>query len=148
MRRIFRVGDRPLFQRDTEAASRARTLRLGATRHERRLWRELRMLNRIGYHFRRRVSLCGFIADFAVNSRKLVIELNGSQHGLEPRHARDGLRDKAIEEHGYQVLRFWNRELDQDIHAVVARIVHELGQRPPTRKRFAFWTSPQGGGAP
>jgi very-short-patch-repair endonuclease len=105
------------------------------------------MLNRNGYHFRRQVPLCEFIADFAEHGHKLIVELDGNQHGLKAEHARDELRDKVIGEQGYQVLRFWNWELDDDIDAVVARIVHELTQRPPTRKRFAFSTSPQGGGA-
>jgi very-short-patch-repair endonuclease len=136
-----------LFQHNPEAADRARALRLGATRHERRPWRELRMLNRNGYHFRRHVPLCGYIADFAEHGHKLIAELDGSQHGLETEHARDGLRDNAIGEQGYQVFRFWNWELDDDIDAVVARIVRALTQRSPTRKRSAFSTSPQGGGA-
>ncbi len=54
------------------------------------------MLSRNGYHFRRQVPLSGFVADFVEHGHKLVVELDGSQHSLEPKHARDALRDKTI----------------------------------------------------
>jgi len=105
------------------------------------------MLNRNGCHFRRQVPFRGYILDFVEHGHRLVVELDGSQHALMEDHMRDEARDAMIEEQGYKVLRFWNREIDEDIGAVVARIVHELQLRAPTRKSFAFSTSPQGGGA-
>jgi len=105
------------------------------------------MLNRNRYHFRRQVPFRGYILDFVERGHRLVVELDGSQHALAEEHARDETRDVVIEKQGYKVLRFWNREIDEEIGAVVARIAHELRLRAPTRKSFAFSTSPQGGGA-
>jgi very-short-patch-repair endonuclease len=137
-----------MFQRrSSETVSRARALRGSATQYERRLWRDLRMLNRNGYHFRRQAPFRGYILDFVEHGHKLVVELDGNQHALEDEHARDEMRDAEIETQGYMVLRFWNRELDEDKSAVVAKIVYELQRRAPTRKSEAFSTSPQGGGA-
>jgi very-short-patch-repair endonuclease len=129
------------------AIARARALRLSATKHERRLWRELRMLNRNGYHFRHQAPFRGYILDFVEHSRKLIVELDGNQHGIEKNLARDKMRDKILFDQGYKILRFWNREVDESMDVIIVRIVFELEQRAPTRKSFAFSTSPQGGGA-
>ncbi|HEX3673006.1 MAG TPA: DUF559 domain-containing protein [Rhizomicrobium sp.] len=138
-----------MFKRETsETASRARELRQSATKHERRLWRELRMLNRNGYHFRHQTPFRGYIVDFMEHGHALIVELDGNQHALPETHARDETRDAVLSEQGYKVLRFWNRELDEDMGAVVNRILYELEQRSPTRKiQGDFSTSPQGGGA-
>jgi very-short-patch-repair endonuclease len=57
----------------------ARCLRRDATDVEKVLWRALR--ERIGFwKFRRQHPIGGQIADFACPARKLVIELDGSQH--------------------------------------------------------------------
>ncbi|HEY2069799.1 MAG TPA: DUF559 domain-containing protein [Rhizomicrobium sp.] len=137
-----------MFKRERpETVARARELRSAPADHERKLWRHLRELNKNGYHFRRQVPFRGYILDFVEHSHRLIVELDGSQHGLEENHAYDARRDAVLSEQGYLVVRFWNRELDEDIQLVVERILHELQERPPTRKSSAFSTSPQGGGA-
>ena len=47
-----------------------------------------------------------YIVDFACLEKKLVIELDGSQHG----GAEDASRTRNIETMGYRVLRFWNND--------------------------------------
>lgn len=102
---------------------------------ERLLWWKLRELNRQGSHFRRQVPIKNYFADFAEHSAKLVIELDGSQHGSDVHHERDAARDRVISAEGYCVLRFWNYEVVRDLDGVIQSIVQCVEQRrPPTRR--------------
>ncbi len=103
----------------------ARTLRTNATGAERLLWQQLRLLKSEGCHIRRQVPLAGYIADFACHAARLVIELDGGQHGEA--HSYDQQRTVALARHGYRVIRFWNSEVFETLEGVVDRIRHELG---------------------
>jgi very-short-patch-repair endonuclease len=59
----------------------ARRLRANTTDAERTLWRHLRKLETEGTHFRRQVPIGPYVADFACMAARLVIEVDGSQHG-------------------------------------------------------------------
>ena len=48
----------------------------------------------------------------------LVVEVDGSIHQLEEIIKYDGLRQKALEEAGFTVLRFTNEEVLENINAV------------------------------
>jgi very-short-patch-repair endonuclease len=102
----------------------ARNLRNNATPAERLLWQQLRMLRSEGRHFRRQVPLAGYIADFACHYPKVVIELDGGQHGDAQSY--DEARTLRLNAEGYAVLRFWNSELFQSLEGVVDRIRHEV----------------------
>ena len=69
------------------------------------MWRLLRE-SFPNHHFRRQVPIRHFIADFASHRAKLVIEVDGGQHGTP----KDAVRTKTIEE-GYRVIRFWNNDV-------------------------------------
>jgi len=102
----------------------ARTLRKNATPYEKRLWSDLRRLKSQGFHFRRQVVLGQFIIDFACHQSKVVIELDGNQHG-EPEHAkRDSIRDAWLTSEGFHVLRFWNSDLHENYDNVLDDIYH------------------------
>lgn len=47
------------------------------------------------------------MADFASHKAKLIIEVDGGQHG----DASDRDRTRIIEAEGYRVLRFWNNDV-------------------------------------
>src|SRR6266550_3529360 len=72
---------------------------------ERMLWRVLREAFR-EHHFRRQVPIRHFIVDFASHRAKLVIEVDGGQHGGET----DAARTAIIQGEGYRVIRFWNHD--------------------------------------
>jgi very-short-patch-repair endonuclease len=103
----------------------ARSLRKNATPAERILWQELRLLKSEGRHFRRQVRIDKYIADFACHSAKLVVELDGGQHGDAVSY--DELRTRVLNQHGYRVSRFWNSEIFESLEGVVDRIRHEAG---------------------
>ena len=109
---------------------RARQLRKTMTPQEVKLWMQLKYLNREGHHFRRQVSIDGYIIDFAEFSHRLIIEVDGSQHGFAKGEASDRIRDKHFAEAGFQVLRFWNNEVDRNMDGVIDAVLAAL---PPIR---------------
>ena len=85
------------------------------------LWRRVRA-RRLTYKFRRQVPLCGFIVDFACFEKKVVVELDGSQHAEPDHRAADRARDTTLEDAGFRVLRFWNRDIHESLDAVCEHI--------------------------
>jgi len=59
--------------------------------------------------------------------KKLIIELDGSQH-LEQQEY-DEERTKYLEARGYQVLRFWNYDVMQDMETVLNVIWSTLNEK-------------------
>jgi very-short-patch-repair endonuclease len=104
------------------ANERARVLRRSMTPQEARLWLRLRILRQQGLHIRRQVPLFGFIVDFACLRARLVIEIDGEQHGLPDGLRHDRRRDALLGEAGFLVLRFWNHEVDRGIGEVTETI--------------------------
>lgn len=108
---------------------RANDLRANQTDWERRLWRHLEKTPVDGTHFRRQVPLGSYIVDFASHRLKLVIEIDGAQHG-HPAHARaDFERDRWLESQGYRVLRFWNDDVRFELNAVLDTIFAAVEER-------------------
>ncbi|MDG5489354.1 DUF559 domain-containing protein [Sphingomonas sp. BGYR3] len=110
----------------TGPVHRARALRRNATDAERRLWAALRQsLPAAG--FRRQVPLGPYFADFCSHSHRLVVEVDGGQHGEAPRA--DAARTLFIEQEGYRVIRFWNHDVLGNIDGVLATIAAHLHRR-------------------
>ena len=101
----------------------ARSLRRRATEAERELWRQLRARIPIQRsYFRRQVPLGSHIVDFVCFKHRLVIELDGSQHGTEQGRATDIARTQCFEQRGFRVLRFWNHQVFTESDAVLDAI--------------------------
>ncbi len=105
----------------------ARRMRREKTEAERRLWWKLRDLNRAGVHFRQQAPISRYIADFCDHSLKLVIEVDGSQHGESAGLAADQQRTAWLNLQGYKVLRFWNRDVLANTEGVMANIMLAAG---------------------
>ncbi len=87
----------------------ARRLRRTQTRAESRLWKRLRDRQFLGYKFRRQRPVPPFIADFACNELKLIIEVDGSYHAF--RKSYDDRRTAYLNRRGYQVIRYCNGQV-------------------------------------
>ena len=111
---------------------RARKLRRDVTDAERKLWRGLRALQMDDSHFRRQAPIGPYFADFACHAKRLVIELDGGQHGGEAHATQDAARDAYMRANGYRVLRFWNNDVMQNLNGVLETIVGALSASPPT----------------
>ena len=105
---------------------RARELREAATRAERTLWWHIRDRKILGAKFRRQHPIGPFIVDFVAIKERLVVELDGGQHALDPIKARDSERTRVIEALGFRVLRFWNPEVIGNLEGVLEVIASAL----------------------
>jgi very-short-patch-repair endonuclease len=106
---------------------RARELRKTLTPQEARLWLALRALRAEGFHFRRQAPINGFFADFVCFGRRLVVELDGGQHGDDIQADHDLMRDKILARAGFRTLRFWNSDVNTNLDGVITTILHALG---------------------
>jgi crossover junction endodeoxyribonuclease RuvC len=113
----------------------ARTLRRDATEAEKRVWRLLQS-RQAGAKFRRQQPIEGYVVDFVSFEHRLVIEIDGGQHG-----GADGYeerRTRCLEANGFRILRFWNNDVMENIEGVFERILEELRYSPlPLRERKA-----------
>jgi very-short-patch-repair endonuclease len=69
-----------IYQYNKELKLRSRTLRRSQTESEKLLWYKIRSRQIGGYKFYRQFSYGSYIVDFYCPEKKLIIELDGSQH--------------------------------------------------------------------
>ncbi|GAB5506522.1 MAG: endonuclease domain-containing protein [Rhizobiaceae bacterium] len=106
---------------------RAKSMRRKMTDAELKLWNELRAHRLMGLGFRRQFPVGRYIADFACPEKKIIVEVDGSQHAEEKQSAVDAVRSAELEKVGWTVLRFWNDEILRDIDGVCHHIVIAAG---------------------
>ena len=104
----------------TEPRAFARTLRRQQTSSEELLWQQLRARRLDGFKFRRQVPIGGYVVDFLCLAAKLIVEVDGRQHGWEADY--DAERTRALEGMGFVVLRVSNEDVRGNLAAVLARI--------------------------
>lgn len=91
------------------------------------LWNELRAHRLMGLGFRRQFPIGRYIADFTCPEKKIIVEVDGSQHAEEKQSAADAIRSAELEKDGWTVLRFWNDDILRDIDGVCRHIVIAAG---------------------
>jgi very-short-patch-repair endonuclease len=104
----------------------ARKLRKRLTPQEVKLWVKLRELKQFGFHFRRQAPIGPYIVDFVSFKSRLVIEADGGQHGMPEGVQSDKTRDDFLRSQGFQVLRFWNSDIDANLEGVMETIFGAL----------------------
>jgi len=110
------------------ALSRARQLRRTMTDGEKQLWQALKDFRKLyGLHVRRQTPIGPYVADFAIHSARLVIEVDGEHHFTPAGISRDKKRDAWLAEAGYSVIRFNTGELAESFDACIEKILNELG---------------------
>jgi len=124
----------------------ARWLRANSTDAERILWAVLRDFKRVGMHFRRQAPIGRYIVDFVCHQSKIVVELDGSQHGETNVRAYDEERTVFLSSRWYRVLRFPNQEVFRNRDYVVDAIARFIALTPHPKRAARAPTSPQGGG--
>lgn len=94
----------------------ARSFRRRTTEVESLLWSRLR--NRgLGVKFRRQVPIGSYIVDFLSLEVKLIVEADGSHRGEGYTQKRDQKRDQSLKDEGYEVVRFWDRDILTNLDA-------------------------------
>ena len=107
--------------------NRSRELKILQSPIENLLWQRIRN-NQIGYKFRRQHPFGDkYILDFVCLEKKLVIELDGGEHGFKIEE--DAERDRFLDVEGFKVIRFGNNEIFDNIDRCLDLVVYELGLR-------------------
>jgi very-short-patch-repair endonuclease len=106
--------------RDPRLTDYAKSMRRQMTEPETRLWLQLRAERFAGVKFRRQKVIGRYIADFAANDPKLVIEVDGHTH--EEDNLADALRTVHLQQQGYQVVRFSNLDVMSNMEGVLLRL--------------------------
>ena len=89
----------------------AKIMRQNATDAEHLMWQLLRAKRFMNLKFRRQHVIAHYIVDFYCHEISLVIELDGSQHGIDEAIEYDAERTKFLEALGLTVVRYWNHDV-------------------------------------
>ena len=99
------------------------TMRRNLTIHEVKLWKCLKS-KQLGVVFHRQYLIANkYIADFVCLEKNLIIELDGSQHCDNPQ---DIKRTAELTKMGFEVIRFWNLEIDRNLDGCVQVVLQKL----------------------
>lgn len=99
-----------------------RALRQSQTPAEARLWQALRGGRLDGLKFRRQHRIEPYVADFACEPLRLILELDGGVHEDDEQALKDLYRQQDLERLGWSVLRFPNADVMGDLPGVLEAI--------------------------
>ena len=85
---------------------------------------------------------------FVCHQSKLIVELDGSQHGEVAARAYDEERTAFLTSRGYRVLRFTNLDVFRNRDYVLDAIARFAAEDPHPNRAMRGSTSPRGGGQP
>ena len=108
-------------------ASNAKTLRKNMTKEERHLWYDF--LKALPVMVHRQKVIGNYIVDFYIAERKIVIELDGSQHYEPEEQEYDARRTAYLSSVGIQVLRFSNSDVLYNLCGVCQAIDLAVAER-------------------
>ena len=114
-----------IYKYNKELVPYAQELRKNMTDEEKRLWYDF--LKRLPVSVRRQKNIGNYIVDFFVPSHRIVIELDGSQHGKPENKEDDRKRDADMRQLGIRVLRYTNVEIHERFQGVCADILSYIG---------------------
>jgi very-short-patch-repair endonuclease len=100
-------------------------MRREPTDAEARMWRLLRHRRLALFKFRRQVPFQSYILDFVCFEKRIIIEIDGSQHVSSER---DAAREAILVAEGFRIIRYWNNDVLQQPSAVLEDILAKLGE--------------------
>ena len=120
----------PLYTRP--ALKKAKLLRSNMTTAEKKLWQNIRnkqlhATDGRPLKFRKQVPIGDYIVDFYCPRKRLVVELDGTQHADNTVY--DEIRTTFLANQGIEVIRFWNNEVLTHLPAVIERILQVADER-------------------
>ena len=103
----------------------SKELRKNMTIEEKHLWYDF--LRKLPVTINRQKSIGNYIVDFYCAEKKIVIELDGSQHYDEDAKKQDKQRDEFLKNLGIKVLRYSNLDVNKYFQNVCDDILLNLG---------------------
>ena len=114
-----------IYKYDKALVSTAQTLRVNMTKEERHLWYDF--LKKLPVTVNRQKNIGSYIVDFYIAKHRMVIELDGSQHGEKEHREADRERDDTLYKLGITVLRYTNSQVKQNFRGVCLDILRHMG---------------------
>jgi len=94
------------------------------TPEEKHLWYDF--LKKLPVTVHRQHNIGDYIVDFYIASKKIVIEVDGSQHTENLGMLKDAHRDRELSKLGIKVLRYYNNEIKCNFSGVAQDILNNL----------------------
>jgi very-short-patch-repair endonuclease len=110
-----------LYNKTSEKDKR-QSLRNNMPPAEQLIWARLKGKQINNCKFRRQYSVGAFVIDFYTVEIKLAIEIDGDSHFGDGAEVADRARQSLIESSGIRVLRFTNRQVSEELDAVIEAI--------------------------
>ncbi|MBS1646242.1 MAG: DUF559 domain-containing protein [Bacteroidetes bacterium] len=118
----------------------AHNLRYTMTKAEACLWKYVLKAKQTGYTFNRQRPVLNFVADFMCKELNLIIEVDGYTHTLQEVIKKDIVRQKKLEDAGFNVIRFTDedvlkniKQVNQNIYLTIKELEERLPLNPPQR---------------
>ena len=70
----------------------------------------------------RQYTIDKYIVDFICREKKIIIEIDGGQHNQRADINYDKIRTDYLSTKGYNVIRFWNNDVDNNIEGVYQKL--------------------------
>jgi|SRR3990167_1262344 len=126
---------------DPRVAGFARHHKENLTVCEKLLWEQIKD-RRLVFEFERQVVILGSIADFVCQKLGLILEVDGSEHRIEP----EKKRDEKLLSAGYHTIHFTNSEVQINMEAVIKEIEASLyllsiKNKEVLLKRYRRWNT-------
>lgn len=106
---------------DNDQKRQRRILRRTQTKGEQSLWMQIRN-RKIGFKFRRQVSIGNCIVDFYCHELKLILEVDDGIHNESEQKQHDFRRDAWLKSKGFKILRVINEDCIFDMDFVLKKI--------------------------
>ncbi len=113
-----------IYKYNKSLVANARALRKNMTKEEKHLWYDF--LKRLPFTVNRQKNIGDFIVDFFIAEKRVVIEIDGSQHFEPTNRNADKQRDAELLKLGITVLRYSNYEINKNFEAVCNDILNRL----------------------
>jgi len=109
--------------------SNAKRMRHRPTDAEKKFWWQVRAGRLGGFKFKRQYPIGPYIADFVCFERRLIVELDGTQHAHQQEY--DAARTAFLESKSFRVMRFCNYSVLTNVDGVTAGVWAALNERTP-----------------
>ena len=115
--------------RDPRLTKYARANRQHMSEPAMRIWLQLRAKRFEGVKFYREKVIGDYIADFAANHPKLIIEIDGDTHDVDD--VMDQIRTSYLEDRGYRVVRYSNVDVMKNLDGILLHLANVLAEMWP-----------------
>ena len=113
-----------MLPHNSRLAENAKQLRGNMTAQEKHLWYDL--LKRLPVTVKRQHIINNYIVDFYIPQNNMVIEVDGLQHRSPEMKAEDAKRDAELARLGISVVRYSNKDINENFRNVTADLLSRL----------------------